>query len=198
VVSLWDLGNVMVNWDPERILSSLDCPASEVALLRQELLMHDDWQRLDQGTVEESAVAQRLVEQVGIAPESVSQCFRLTRELLINIEPSIDLLQAVKAAGQRAFCLSNMSHSTYEYLRDRAFFELFDGIVISAQERLIKPDAAIFYLVLQRFDLRAEDVLFIDDSAANVDSATSLGMDCVHFKRSAPCYATIRAKLGLG
>jgi HAD superfamily hydrolase (TIGR01509 family) len=197
VISLWDLGNVMVRWDPQGILASLDCPAHEVALLRDELLMHDDWQRLDQGTVDESSVALRLVDQVGIAPDSVAQCFRLSRESLVNIEPSIELLQKVKAAGQRAYCLSNMSHSTYEHLRDRYFFEYFDGIVISAQERMIKPDAGIFNLVLDRFDLQAPEVLFIDDSAANVQSATALGIDCVHFKGSSQCYASICSKLGL-
>lgn len=197
MISLWDLGNVMVSWDPERILASLDGSAAEIALLRDELLLHDDWQRLDQGTLQEVEVVQRLTHEVGIAPEKVAQCLRQTRESLLNINASVQLLEQVKAAGQRAYCLSNMSHNTYDHLRDRHFFEFFDGIVISAQERLIKPDPAIFELVLERFELRAADVLFIDDSEPNIASATALGIDCVHFKRSAACYQTIRQKLSL-
>ncbi len=198
MVSLWDLGNVMVNWDPEGILSALNCPPGETALLRDELLMHEDWQRLDQGTVEEALVTRRLIEDIGVAPENVARCFELSRELLINIDKSIELLQTVKAQRQRAYCLSNMSHSTYAHLRHRSFFSLFDGIVISAQERLIKPDPAIFDLVLQRFELQADEVLFIDDSAANIESAMAVGIDCVHFKRTENCYDTIRRKLGIG
>ena len=65
-------------------------------------------------------------------------------------------------------------------------------MVISAEEKLIKPDPALFELVLKRYRLNAEEVYFIDDSMPNIVAARELGMQALHFKRSDDCYRQIR------
>lgn len=197
LVSLWDLGNVVVNWDPQGILASLDWSAEDINVFRQQLLEHRDWQLLDKGVIDPAEVRQRLIEKCGLSTQQVDEGFSRTLDLLYTIDATVELMRAVKADGQRLYCLSNMSHATYDYLQHREFFSLFDGMVISAQEQLIKPDPKIFELVLQRFDLNAKDVLFIDDSLPNIETAAACGIDGVHFKRSADCYRRIRTKLSL-
>ena len=75
------------------------------------------------------------------------------------------------------------------------FFQLFSGIVISGNERCIKPHAEIFRLLLDRFALEPGEALFVDDLLANVEAAAALGIRGFHFRRSERCYASLRQML---
>lgn len=95
----------------------------------------------------------------------------------VSIPGTVALLQALKSRGHHAYALSNMSHDSVAVLRRRhGFMALFDGTVISAEEGVIKPDAAIYQRLMTRYDLPAADCLFIDDKAENVAAAQALGM----------------------
>jgi len=195
MISLWDLGNVLVDWNPETILQRLDATEEETRLCRQELLEHPDWRHLDAGTVTEQQVTHRLVNELGLTSQVVAQCFHLTRETLVDIDETVKLITELKAAGQPLYCLSNMSHNTYAHIRDRNYFRLFDGIIISAQEKLLKPQPQIFQLVVDRFELDAADVIFIDDLEENIAGAREAGMHGYVFKRSPECYQYLRETL---
>lgn len=75
-----------------------------------------------------------------------------------------------------------MSADFYDYLKTREVFRYFDGQVISALEHMVKPDREIYELILQRYHLKPEESLFIDDLEANVKAAQELGINTVHFK----------------
>ena len=85
-----------------------------------------------------------------------------------------------------------MSLVNAKYLRQRAYFQLFDGIVISAEEKLIKPDTALFQLLLDRYQLDPTKMVFMDDSLPNITAAESLGMHGVHFEATSECYTKIK------
>jgi len=80
--------------------------------------------------------------------------------------------------------LSNWSSEKYVLTRPRySFFELFDDIIVSGEVHMIKPDPAIFQLLLQRINLPASECLLVDDSAGNVEAARSLGFSTIHFTK---------------
>ena len=197
MIALWDLGNVLVQWEPELIYPAFDLSAVHTQYLRSELLEHPDWLRLDQGLITEQEVAARISNETELSHNEVQRCFDVIRHSLVNIDASVAILSKMKAAGISMYVLSNMSNENAAYLRTREFFSLFDDVVISAEEKLIKPDPALFELVLKRYRLNAEEVYFIDDSMPNILAARALGIQALHFKRSDNCYRQIRETFNL-
>jgi len=192
VIALWDLGNVVVQWSPSTIVGMLDLPESKATLFKEALLDTELWLDLDRGLTDELSVAEQLAGQTALNTEDLINGFQTVRRSLIDLPRSIELLYEMKSASIPMYVLSNMSTANADYLLSRDYFELFNGVVISAEEQLIKPDPAIFQLVLDRFQLNPHEVVFIDDSLPNIESAKSLGMQGVHFNRTDHCYEKIR------
>ncbi|MBX2884026.1 MAG: HAD family phosphatase [Granulosicoccus sp.] len=192
MIALWDLGNVVVRWEPEEILQKLNYTAEQTDYVRSELLGHPDWLALDRGTTTEAVVAERLVDESGLSMDQALRCFDVVRESLTDLPQSIELLHQMKRAGISQYVLSNMSAVNADYLRRRDYFGLFDGVMISAEEKLIKPEVDIFKTVLERFQLDPAETFFIDDSKPNIDVAQSLGINALHFHRSDACYQSVR------
>ena len=87
----------------------------------------------------------------------------------------------LKAAGYKLYGLTNWSAETFCQVRGKRIFTILDGIVVSAEEKLLKPDPALYRILLDRWSLRAEECLFVDDNPANVIGARAVGMDAVPF-----------------
>ena len=89
-----------------------------------------------------------------------------------------DLIDDLDAAGVPLYAITNFSHEFWApfRVREAAVFDRFRGIVVSGDEKLTKPDAAIYRLAVERFDLVASDAVFIDDRAENVAGAEAVGM----------------------
>ena len=92
-----------------------------------------------------------------------------------------EVLNELKKEGYRTFGLTNWSAETLPRVIDQyEFFKLFEGIVVSGEEHLVKPDPRIFKVLLNRYNLKADECLFIDDSAKNIQAAQLLGMATKH------------------
>ena len=192
MIALWDLGNVVVQWNPDRILQMLDLSPDKLAVVKDLLYGGSRWLDLDRGVTSEAEVAEKIAAESDVAVDEMRRCFDTVRESLVDFPKSIELIREMKAAGIRQYVLSNMSIVNAEYLRSRSYFDLFDGVVFSAEEKIIKPDTALFQVVLDRYQLRPADIVFIDDSLANIKAAETMGMRGVHFKASDDCYAQVR------
>lgn len=92
------------------------------------------------------------------------------------------LLSELKTAGHRVLALTNFSSETFPLAqRKYPFLQVFEGIVVSGEEGLIKPDPAIYELLFARYAVDPKRSVFIDDSAANIATARQLGMQAIHF-----------------
>jgi 2-haloacid dehalogenase len=112
-------------------------------------------------------------------------------------EPVVEILAELRGTGVRLFALTNWSGETFPVARPQyPFLEWFEGIVVSGDERLIKPDPQIFEVLLQRYGLHAATTAFIDDHQANVDAAAQLGMAAIRFVDAATLREDL-ARLGL-
>ncbi len=194
-VVILDLGNVVLDWNVDRILDSLGLEIETLNLLRNELFSHRDWIDLDHGKETEAAVVSKVCERSPLDRETVELALSSARNSLEPIAESLLLMREISDRGIEMFCLSNMSRETYDHIRDMEFFEMFSGIVISGIERCMKPGDDIFHLVIDRFGLTPSDTLFVDDSMPNIDAAERLGINGFHFRRSRNCYSGIRNML---
>ena len=90
----------------------------------------------------------------------------------------VEIAKTLKKNGYNLFVLSNMANLTYEYFKNDEFFSLCTGIVISAYEHVKKPDEKVYRLLLERYNLNADECLFIDDddSGKNYETANRIGI----------------------
>lgn len=194
---IFDLGNVILEWDTDGILASLNLSNSERGLLRDELFAHRDWLDLDHGKKTEAQVTVDICARSDLTIAAVEQALLSAKQSLAIFPETIHLMRELQDRGIKMFCLSNMSREIYDHIKDESFFEMFSGIVISGIEGCMKPQAEIYHLIVERFDLTPASTLFIDDSLANIDKARELGIVGYHFKRSENCYSEIKNLLYL-
>jgi 2-haloacid dehalogenase len=92
------------------------------------------------------------------------------------------------------YALTNWNHETFGFARERyTWLSLFRGIVVSAEERCVKPEPGIYRVLLDRYRLEAADCVFVDDSLVNVDGARAVGMHGLHFRDPVQLRAELRA-----
>lgn len=192
---IFDLGNVVIDWNVKKILHSLEMPLAVQQEIKTQLFGHADWLDLDCGTQTEPQVIANIVARSTLTEEQVKLALLKAKQSLDILDESVQLMQEASKAGHKLYCLSNMSVETYNHIKHHDFLNLFDGIVISSIEKCMKPDAKIFELILSRYNLIPSDTLFIDDSKPNIVSANKLGIQTFHFTRSKDDYTKLSEQL---
>lgn len=185
---IFDLGGVVIEWDPDRILESYYADPGMRAMLKTALFLHPDWLQLDRGTLQEADLLVRVAGRTGRPAAELSGLLDTVRASLHAKTDTVDLLGKLAARGVPLYCLSNMSADIFGYLRERhSFWEAFRGIVISGEIQMMKPEPAIFEFLLQRYGLAAGETVFVDDNAPNVEAARALGIHAVRFENARQC-----------
>ncbi|SDS71964.1 2-haloacid dehalogenase [Friedmanniella luteola] len=178
---LFDLGGVVVGWEPAGAYAGV-LPPAEVA---------DFLTRTDFGTWNRAADAGRPFADVEAElltrfPEDAAavRAYRqnFDRTLTGLVPGTGAVLAELQQAGVTCAALTNWSAETFPVARQRfGLLRRFTGVLVSGEERLAKPDPAIFRLALERFALDPAGCVFVDDSPANVEAATALGLTGLHF-----------------
>jgi putative hydrolase of the HAD superfamily len=185
---VFDFGGVLVRWQPQQIIDAFYQDPLLREQLRQEVFQHPDWLELDRGTLAEEAALERFAERLNRPREELERLLDRVRESLAPIPDSIALLRALEARGVPLYGLSNISVENFAYLRERdAHWGLFRGIVISAEVKMLKPEARIFEHLCRAHRLAPGQTVFIDDLAANTEAAARLGFRTVLFRNAAQC-----------
>ena len=193
---VFDLGGVLIDWDPRYLYRTLfaDETAMEDFLTT---VTTPEWNRAQDAGRPWAEAVEELAARHPEKRDLIEAYWRRWPETLGDaVGPTVDVLAELRGCV-RLFALSNWSAETFPIARPRyPFLEWFDGIVISGQERLIKPDPAIFRVLLERYDLRPAETAFIDDHAPNVEAAARLGMRAIRFTDAAALRTELR-HLGL-
>ncbi len=190
---VFDLGGVLVDWNPHHLYRNLIPDEAERSRFLAEVCPQH-WNELqDAGR----PVAEATAERVALFPEHaelIAAYYGRWEEMLAGaFEETVSVLEALHERDIPLYALTNWSAELFPIARRRfAFLRLFRGIVVSGEEKLIKPDAAIFELLCRRHGLAPERCAFIDDNPANVATARALGF-VAHGYASA---AGLRAWLG--
>jgi len=180
---VFDLGNVLVRWNPRLLYEQLIPDAGELEQFFETVITHDWIREQDAGRPFEDGIA-LLATQFPHYHSEIRAFWERWEEMVPGaIEGTVAILSELKERETPLYALTNWSHETFPIARPRfPFFEWFDGIVVSGEIGLIKPDARIYQHLLERFGLQAEDCVFIDDSAANVAGAEVVGITGLHFQ----------------
>ena len=193
---VFDFGGVLVDWNPEYLFRGVFRNRTEMDHFLENVCTSDWNEQQDAGRPLSEAIRVLQAKHPEYHEEIRLYYEKWTTMLGGPIEESVALLEPLKA-GYRLFGLTNWSAETFPIARDMyPFFELFDGIVISGEEKLKKPDERIYRVLLERYGLDAAECLFIDDRSVNVQAASDLGFQAIHLKDRGTLEAEL-ARMGI-
>lgn len=171
---IFDFGGVVCTFSQDAILDDF-CTGEAHARLKPVLFR--SWQALDEGTADyEEYVAETLKLLDGEDKQIAQRFFREWHRSMRPIPGIWALVGELKARGYGVYLLSNASTWFAGHLDDYPILRLFDGRLISAPEKMAKPEERIYRLALERFGLNAAETLFVDDRAENAEAAERVGI----------------------
>ncbi len=194
---IFDIGNVIVRWDPVHIITQCFGAARATPEIVGAVFGPDIWHPLNRGTLTGAEARAAYCAALGLSALEADTLFAEINASLTPVEGTRALMDRLAAAGYRLFALSDNVHELVTHLKTtQDFWPLFEGAIISAEVGLLKPDPAIYETLLQTFDLNAGECVFLDDVPANVAGAQSAGLHAFQFATSARADADLQA-LGL-
>ena len=181
---VFDMGQVLIRWRPEEILERFDLSQEEKTMLLQELFWSPEWIAQDRGIITEAdmiaRVSARLPETLHGTVEEVIKAWYVWH--LTPMPGMAELVRKLKEKGYGIYLLSNASTALRGYFPRIPGSECFDGLMVSAEEKLLKPQHEIYERLYERFGLVPEQCVFIDDSPANIEGAMLTGMQGIVFR----------------
>ena len=195
---IFDLGGVVLKWDPEGILQRFfsDDAAREVS--RREIFRHPDWREIDRGTIAEHEAVLRFHQRTGRPIDEMEALVQYVKDSLQPLPETVALMEELSGHGIPLYCLSNMPATTAEHLREQhSFWPLFRGVVISGEINMLKPEPDIFHYIARQYSLVPEDTCFIDDMPENVEGARQVGFNALLFENPRQCREDLLGILGM-
>ncbi len=186
-VAIFDLGGVLLRWDPRNLYRKLfngDDAAMEHFLAT---VCTTEWnERQDAGRTFAEATRELLPRHADKLELIEAFGNRFGEMIPGPIEGTVDVLAELKEREVPIYAISNWSAETFPPQRERfAFLSWFQGIVVSGEEGVMKPDPRIFRILFERYGVAPESAVFIDDVPGNAAAASALGVHGIHFRSPA-------------
>jgi len=179
---VFDFGGVLIDWNPRHLYREIFDDKVEMEFFLNKVCNLQWNLKLDGGYPFNVAVKELSAKFPQYENEIKSYHSDWPKMVKGPINENVALLQDLKT-NYRLFGLTNWSAETFSPIfKQYSFFLKFEGIVVSGTEKLVKPDADIYNLLLSRYELTANESLFIDDNLVNVEAANKLGFKTIHFK----------------
>ncbi|MEO5788404.1 MAG: HAD family phosphatase [Gelidibacter sp.] len=182
---IFDLGGVLIDWNPEYVyLDVFEGDREKMQWFFDTICTHDWNENQDAGY----PLAKATEERIALFPEHeelIKMFYGRWEEMLGEaIEGTVDILKKLIDSKQfKVVALTNWSHETFPVaLETFDFLHWFEGILVSGEEKTRKPFKDIYELTLNRFNIEAENSVFIDDNLRNINAAKELGINTIHFQ----------------
>lgn len=191
---VFDLGGVLLDWNPRYLYRQLFADPGEMEDFLARICTQD-WHRQHDLGADITASCRRLAAlHPGYRDAIMAWAERGEEMIAGQFDETVGVLCEVKAAGLPCYALSNMEPDTFAIRFSRfPFMTWFDGHVISGLEQVAKPDRRIFEILLDRYALTAETIVFVDDLQRNVDAARAMGINVVRYADAGQLRQELRA-----
>ena len=180
---VFDLGNVLISWDPHPAIAKAVGVEQATRFLADEDFGFMAWNHhQDAGRSWDEAERAAVISHPHWEPAIRAYRANYPDSLVGAIEDTVQILRELHAAGIPLFALTNWSEELFPAALGRFdFLGLFDDIIVSGQEGLAKPDPRIFEILQERIGCRLADCIFIDDTPWNIEAAVEAGLDAILF-----------------
>jgi len=180
---VFDLGGVLLEYEPKRFLMSFGFKPEIMAALKKAVFEHDIWLELDRGTY---TFAEAVEIIAGLNPgldKEIRALFNEKRDLLFGeMHESVAFMRRLKNEGYDIYFLSNFSREGFSFVEGKyGFLQEAKGRIISSAVGHIKPEPEIYLTLLNTYDLKPDETVFIDDMEKNVEAARELGIRAIRF-----------------
>ena len=174
---IFDLGNVLLNYNPREFLVQFTKDQDRITNFITKVVYSKTWFELDRGSMTLDKAKEILSSQYPEELDLLIPYFERWLEILTPIQDRIELLKPLKINGYKLFILSNFIEEAFNYVIEQYnFFSLFDGRVISYEEKVIKPEKKIYEILIDRYKLNPNECVFLDDMFGFLKPAKQLGM----------------------
>jgi 2-haloacid dehalogenase len=193
---VWDLGNVLIDWDPAAaVAAGVGDDEARRFLEAADFDFHAWNHGPDSGGSWEDAEAEIARTHPHWLEHALAYRANFETSLAGEVPGSVDLVRDLHAAGVPMWGLTNWSRELWPHaLRRFAFLDLLDGVIVSGAVGVAKPDPRIYEIAVERSGLSASDLVFVDDKQANVDGAVAAGLDGVVFTDADAVRLELRAR----
>ncbi|RKX87501.1 MAG: HAD family phosphatase [Spirochaetes bacterium] len=179
---VFDIGNVLLTYHPHDYLMGR-YSRKDADFLFNAIFNTKEWIELDRGSITEKEALEIFInrnpEKESILREMMDDFYNV----FTQIESSVATLHRLKEQGYRLLYLSNIHIGIYEHVMGKYdFFGEFEGGIISADVKTLKPGKEIFHRLIDKFNLKPEESLFIDDTEPNTETAEELGFAVIHLQ----------------
>lgn len=180
---IFDLGGVLIDWNPKYMYSKIFADDSHTEEFLATICT-SDWNEEQDGGRSIEEATNMLIKQYPEHEQNIRAYYQRWEEMLGGvIQGTVDILADLKKNDKlRIYALTNWSAETFPIaLAKYEFLHWFDGIVVSGVERKRKPFSEFYHLLLDRYKVKADEALFIDDNLRNINAASDIGLDVIHF-----------------
>ncbi|MBO4637084.1 MAG: HAD family phosphatase [Clostridiales bacterium] len=178
-----DMGNVLLDYDPEISLDKYCSSAEEKEVIRKELFGGPEWLMGDRGLIKDKdrfdLVKVRVPEQYHKALRKCADNWYICMTPLAGAK---EFCEEIRAKGYGIYILSNASDMFYKYFPEFMPLRFFDGVFVSSDYLMLKPETDIYEAFLTKYGLKGEECLFVDDREDNVEGALKAGMKGFRFR----------------
>lgn len=195
---VFDMGNVLMRFEPELFIEWLGVAPEDRRMLLIEVFRSLEWAKMDRGSLTEKQAAELICRRV---PERLHSAVHILTDQwerpILPVEGSYELVEELKNMGYGLYLLSNASYRQHDYWPLIPCSKFFDGTLISADVKLVKPQPEIYRLLFEKFSLVPEECFFVDDSPANVEGASFCGMPGAVFNDGVPALRRALRQAGI-
>ena len=182
---IFDMGGVLIDWSPALIVGRLGLGPEDSEMLLREVFGCVEWAAMDHGIMTQQEGYERICRRLpGRLHADAAACvFDWWKAPLIPMPGMAELVREIKDLGYGLYLCSNATSTLHEYFGRIPGSECFDGKIVSADVRLMKPQHEIYERLFETFSLRPEECFFIDDNLLNIDGALAVSMPGAVFFR---------------
>lgn len=180
---IFDIGNVLTDFRWKEFLEDKGFDEAMVKRIAKASVQSTVWNEIDRGVWSMEELMQAFIHQDPEIEEELRRAYGDITGMVTKRAYAIPWIQELREKGYRVYYLSNFSEKAYEDCADALdFLPYTDGGILSYREKLVKPDPEIYRRLLSRYSLEAQESVFLDDTAMNVEAAERLGIHGICFR----------------
>ena len=177
---VFDLGNVLFEWNPQKIVKCLFVSETEQQEALQHIIYHPDWHMLDKGVLTLEEAIFRADTRCSLGVDKIEYLFEETPKHLFPIQEMFNVVKDLNGRGYRLYVLSNMHRHGFEYLSTAYnIWQNFSGVVISSHIKYSKPEPEIYGHLINTYDITPGNTVFLDDNQPNIDAAIRFEINAI-------------------
>lgn len=178
---VFDIGNVLIDFHWRETMKELGIPESVIPILGTNMVENKLWGEMDKNIIPEEELVKRFKELSPDYVEYIDLFLNNMENVVTDFPRSEEWVKGLKEQGYKIYLLSNYPKRMFEmHMKNYSFMPYVDGMVVSYECNLVKPDDRIYNKLCEKYNIKPEESVFLDDRLENVEAARNLGFNVVH------------------